>query len=923
MLSPRDRSKNSPSHAAFKTPMTFNPDLAHKPSPSRKELWKEELGLDDDSGPEEEQSSSGDEQTEPEADQDSKGTSVEFQALLAEIKQKDKQREELLMKLKAMTDKTANYKSKLQKAESNKKSQIKILKKTHESQLAMKAELIHNLEELIEEQESKIAELESHIKGSSPSQSLNVTNTKLSSIRKLVDSINDLHSEKSRIHETWLSTQSELETVKQEHKETVDNMSDNISELETKLRKSQAEIIKLQNSESGSNKTKENDKQLFSLQEENANFKKKVQSLEHELQSTNKLHLNTKNRLEDELLGLRKKLRDAEAKYSNLAATPPKTRTISVVSEETKKQLEQMIQQNKELEEILAKTRSDHNAKVSALQADVKSLKTNITETMKNEQKALAECRTLQEALNNKKSLESTLRKKDNDIKRLETEISKYKADIEQLGHEFEQQMEDFEDEKRKLMEEERAKAGRETDIMRSKLKCVTLQLSQMNTFIEKLKREQQDLRISCLKLGTSIKPAVRDVAKQIVKRIEGIDDKNKELVTKYKKEMALRKKLHNELVELKGNIRVYCRVRPVIKEDGGGRNAENVITFDEDDDAILNVFSKGANKPFEMDKVFKPESTQEQVFEEVKSLVVSCIDGYNVCIFAYGQTGSGKTFTMEGPSSNPGINQRALMLLFDETRDRGVDWSFSINVSVIEIYNEMIRDLLGDDPSAKLEVKQGRDGLFVPGLTEIQVTDVDELNEVFAIGKRNRATAITDMNEHSSRSHALLCVTVIGVNKTTGHRTTGKLNLVDLAGSERVSKSGSEGARMKEAQNINKSLSSLGDVIHSLKNKNSHIPYRNSKLTYLLQESLGGDSKTLMVVQIAPVEKNVSETVCSLNFAQRVRTVELGQATKKTETAEMANMKDRLRELEGGSGSPSASPARNGGLKSAKKLRY
>ena len=151
-----------------------------------------------------------------------------------------------------MTDKTANYKSKLQKAESNKKSQIKILKKTHESQLAMKAELIHNLEELIEEQESKIAELESHIKGSSPSQSLNVTNTKLSSIRKLVDSINDLHSEKSRIHETWLSTQSELETVKQEHKETVDNMSDNISELETKLRKSQAEIIKLQNSESGS-----------------------------------------------------------------------------------------------------------------------------------------------------------------------------------------------------------------------------------------------------------------------------------------------------------------------------------------------------------------------------------------------------------------------------------------------------------------------------------------------------------------------------------------------------------------------------------------------------------------------------------------------------------------------------------------------
>lgn len=150
-----------------------------------------------------------------------------------------------------MTDKTANYKSKLQKAENNKKSQIKILKKTHESQLAMKAELIHNLEELIEEQESKIAELESHIKGTSPSQLVNVTNTKSSSIRKLVDSINDLHTEKSRIHETWLSTQSELETVKQEHKENISNLSDNISELETKLRKSQAEIVKLQNSGPG------------------------------------------------------------------------------------------------------------------------------------------------------------------------------------------------------------------------------------------------------------------------------------------------------------------------------------------------------------------------------------------------------------------------------------------------------------------------------------------------------------------------------------------------------------------------------------------------------------------------------------------------------------------------------------------------
>eukprot|EP01137_Pigoraptor_chileana_P035311 Opistho-2@29127 len=139
-------------------------------------------------------------------------------------------------------------------------------------------------------------------------------------------------------------------------------------------------------------------------------------------------------------------------------------------------------------------------------------------------------------------------------------------------------------------------------------------------------------------------------------------------------------------------------------------------------------------------------------------------------------------------------------------------------------------------------------------------------------------------MNEHSSRSHALLCVTVEGTNVGTGQRTIGRLNLVDLAGSERVGKSEVTGDRLKEAQNINSSLSALGDVIHALLNKQKHIPFRNSKLTYLLQDSLGGDSKTLMMVQVSPAEYNVNETMCTLNFASRVRSVELGAASKRTE---------------------------------------
>ncbi|KAL8602769.1 hypothetical protein ACOMHN_064076 [Nucella lapillus] len=392
-----------------------------------------------------------------------------------------------------------------------------------------------------------------------------------------------------------------------------------------------------------------------------------------------------------------------------------------------------------------------------------------------------------------------------------------------------------------------------------------------------------------------SVAALVKETQKKVVQAIERVSGENKNLVQKYHKEMRLRKKYHNELVELKGNIRVLCRVRPPIKEDGTGMPAEVVVTYDPDDDGLLYVANKGRGQSFEFDRVFSPASCQTEVFEEVKALVTSCIDGFNVCIFAYGQTGSGKTFTMEGPESDPGINQRALLQLFSETTEKGQDWQFTIEVSVLEIYNETIRDLLNSDSGNKLEVKMKGEGggYHVPGLVTTQVSSLQQVNQVFAEGRRNRATATTNMNEHSSRSHCLLRVTVSGVNPTTSSRSFGRLNLVDLAGSERVSKSGTDGTRLKEAQSINKSLAALGDVIHALRAKQSHVPFRNSKLTYLLQDSLEGDSKTLMIVQVAPVEKNVSETTYTLGFGQRVRTVELGQAKRAFDTLDSEQWAD------------------------------
>ncbi|XP_009317140.1 PREDICTED: kinesin-like protein KIFC3 [Pygoscelis adeliae] len=236
------------------------------------------------------------------------------------------------------------------------------------------------------------------------------------------------------------------------------------------------------------------------------------------------------------------------------------------------------------------------------------------------------------------------------------------------------------------------------------------------------------------------------------------------------------------------GNIRVFGRVRPLTKEDGEGPEAANAVTFDADDDAVLHLLHKGKQVSFELDKVFPPQASQEEVFQEVQALVTSCIDGYNVCIFAYGQTGAGKTYTME-------VNLPGFALL---------------------------------------------PRLPIP-------------------------------------------------------------------------------CRPREAQHINKSLSALGDVIYALRSRQGHVPFRNSKLTYLLQDSLSGDSKTLMMVQVSPAEKNTSETLCSLKFAERVRSVELGPISRKAELASWPSQEQLEGDSPGtaapsGRGHPSSSPGQLSG---------
>mmetsp|Transcript_29343 Transcript_29343/g.47373 ORF Transcript_29343/g.47373 Transcript_29343/m.47373 type:complete len:507 (-) Transcript_29343:164-1684(-) len=306
---------------------------------------------------------------------------------------------------------------------------------------------------------------------------------------------------------------------------------------------------------------------------------------------------------------------------------------------------------------------------------------------------------------------------------------------------------------------------------------------------------------------------------------------------------------------------------------------------------------SKDAVKRYDFDRVFAPHESQVAVFSETQPLVASVMDGYHVCIFAYGQTGSGKTYTMEGPPTDRGVNMRAIEEVLKVSQMRSDEITYEIRMSILEIYNEEVRDLLAPANSAakqKLEIRRDPNaGNYVQDLSESNISSMEEVESLMGQASAIRSTAATNMNEHSSRSHAIIIVTVEGVSTLTGFRTMGKLNLIDLAGSERTSKTEATGDRLKEAQHINKSLSALGDVISVLHAKNSHIPYRNSKLTYLLQDSLGGESKTLMFVQISPSSVNLSESVCSLNFASRVKCVEQAiGGSKKYDPVELSKLK-------------------------------
>jgi kinesin family protein C2/C3 len=354
---------------------------------------------------------------------------------------------------------------------------------------------------------------------------------------------------------------------------------------------------------------------------------------------------------------------------------------------------------------------------------------------------------------------------------------------------------------------------------------------------------------------------------------------------------------LLHKLQEAKGNINVICRIRPTWQKEKTAGASEIVDVLSREEAGFYDKRSR-TWRSFKFDSILGPNESQQQVYQEFEPLSLAVVDGYNACVFAYGQTGSGKTFTMQGPSHDPGMNTLLLNKIFEVVSLRGglrTDSSpsksvsgqdgeengespptdleeqepstnkllpsspakseskakrFEVQVAMLEIYNEEVRDLLQPTPTssgpgpapkrANLDIRFGRDGgVQVINMEQKKVQSPADVLKVFEQGNMNRAVATTNVHEHSSRSHMVLMIDVTGTpvgGPGSGTATRGRLSLVDLAGSERISKSEVVGEQLKEAQHINRSLSALGDVMEALDNKAKHIPYRNSKLTYLLQ---------------------------------------------------------------------------------------
>nr|XP_028591810.1 LOW QUALITY PROTEIN: kinesin-like protein KIFC3 [Podarcis muralis] len=785
--------------------------------------------------------------------------------------------------MQQLQEQACEYRSRLRKEESRRRKQLRGLRRAYRQRVKDKLSLIESLEGVISEQQGLLEKMHEGMKLPSACLLYPVSSA---GVHQLVESINTLQGERSRLSEEVTGLRQQAEVREREKQRLAGNFHHQIQGLKQQIQEREEELERLR---MGTGVT-DSEKRIHNLTVENEGLKQSLNITQGLLQQLATVSAQPPAQLVKENEDLRTKVQQLEA---TLQQKVEELMSLEVQMDRLQWRKEEEVRHLDERLRGLQLSLEAQKSRPPEVQYITKTVEVDSPRSLQAVAEAEERNRALMEQLNSQaercQQLAEQLQSSEEMTARLKHKISDYDFEIAGLRRELLGEINQLEAQKEQVIRE--ASQCSETHLrhLREQLAGVRQRLDTLQPLLRGMKSDYGSLRGQVRSFADCYEAALNEARQQMCSAIGEVSQANRLLQERCQREVQLRKKYHDQLLELKGNIRVLCRLKPLSKDEPQGVEVETPVAADPADDGCVTASYKGKERTFKLDKVFLPQATQEEVFLEIEPLVMSCLNGNNVCIFAYGQTGSGKTYTMEGVSDNPGINQRALQALYQEMEAKRDAWKYSVSLSMVEIYNEVIRDLLARDPQEKLDVKLNPDGsgqLHVPGLTSVEVDSLRQIKKMLSLGKRNRATYATNMNERSSRSHALLTVNITGTELASGTQVTGKLNLVDLAGSERVWKSGAQGDRLKEAQSINKSLLALGEVIQALRTKQAHVPFRNSKLTYLLQDSLGKGSKTIMMVQISPLEKNVGESICSLKFAQRVCKVELGPASRRIDSS-------------------------------------
>ncbi|XP_068094283.1 kinesin-like protein KIFC2 isoform X2 [Hyperolius riggenbachi] len=672
--------------------------------------------------------------------------------------------------MQRLQGKAQEYRTQLRREERRRKRQLRNLREAYKLRMRDKLGLIESLESVICEQQGVLERLQRGVLCSgfpdSPLTPLGV--------HKLVESISTLQGERAQLQEEIGELRQDMEEKERQKERLNTELQQQIEELKEKIKQREEELCQLR-AEMGmtdsekhiQNLSVENEglKQSLSvtqglleklaavttqpsthLMKENEDLRSKVHHLETSLQEKveqlvyTKGHMDTLQwRREEETRLLEEKIHGLQLSLENEKTKPPDVKYVTQTVEVESPTLLHGLAQAEERNRTLMDQVSSHGEK----------------------------CFRLEEQLHRSEDLTSSLQAK----------ISSYEVEIEKLKEQLMQEIHQLESQKEEAIKEASECSEQHMDTLRDQLIGVQSRLASLQPVLKVMKTNYNSLRSQVRNFSQFYEASIQEARRQICSAVTGVSEANKDLLQKYQREVQMRKKYHNQLVELKGNIRVLCRVRPHKDPAGQEGSGLSAIVTDANDDTKLSVTHKGKERSFELDKVFLPDVSQEEVFLEIEPVVTSCINGYNVCIFAYGQTGSGKTYTMEGTAENPGINLQSLRSLYQEMEARKGLWSYTVTLSMVEIYNEVIRDLLSKDPQEKLDIKLNPDGsgqLHVPGLTSKEVKNFRHIKKLLALGKRNRATFCTNMNERSSRSHALLTVTITGQELVSGSITTG-----------------------------------------------------------------------------------------------------------------------------------------------------